>query len=807
MNNVFYTGVVEDRTNDPLKLGRCKVRVFGLHTENKAELPTKDLPWATVLQPITSAAMSGIGHSPVGPVEGSWVMVAFADIDQQYPIIIGTMGGVPSKNQVKTYTEVNTSWTTSDGTPLTDSSGQPVQSGSTQQVSVTPAETSTIKKPFSFSLSEYGLKELKKEEGLASLDRDRRRVGNDSTPASTSIYSYKDTRGIWTIGWGSIFMPDGSKVTSDSVITKAEADKLLFDRLDKEFVAGVRKGIKVPLTQSMFDSCVSMAYNMGVSGFLKSQVGVNLNSGKYKEAAALIPLTKNNEGTLARRREAEKALFVKDGFPTTDGEIEPSPKTEEQKQQEVDRTENPVIIRQPSSVNVAATQTLNQVKADGFMDPSEFYPKWTNEPDTHRLARHESVDNTIVFSKEAARAKGVRSAGGVIWSQPPIPYNAQYPFNHVFATESGHIEEWDDTKGNERTHSFHRSGTFREVDVNGTEVRRIVGDSFEILERHGHVLIRGNCNVTIEGTSNVRIENDSNIDVLGNLNLRVAGNVKQAVGGNFQLHAGGEVHIDASKIYLNSGKASGVGLPSEGASGTPAFGSLQVPSRSSDVNSNYETPEEGDKEEFNQQAVNSGRIDPEEATPTEAKDVKKESNVAQRQAEAVPTECGQDIQETTVFNKQFRLSENFTLGNVCTGKSGIPSGVNYGLSAQEIVCNLRLLAVNVLEPTKKRFPNLIVTSSWRSQSHNESIGGSKTSEHLFGMAVDIVLNGFDREQHYDAIQMIQKDLKAFGQLILEYKGSNTWIHVSFNKKNNRMQCLTIDAARNKTLKSGGFMLV
>jgi GH24 family phage-related lysozyme (muramidase) len=802
----FYTGVVEDRINDPLKLGRCKVRIFGLHSENKADLPTDDLPWATVMQPVTSAAMSGVGHSPVGPVEGTWVMVVFTDPNQQYPIIIGTFGGVPTKNEQASFTETRLAWTTSDGTPVTDSSGAPVTSGSSTVERTPEVMNDVIKKPFSFSLSEYGLKELKFEEGLASLEQQRRRIGNDNTPAEANIYAYKDTRGIWTIGWGSIFMPDGSRVGETSIISKREADKLLSDRLNKEFVPAIQRNIKVPLTQSMFDACVLMAYNMGVSGFLRSEVGMNINSGKYKEAAGFIPITNTNNGTLSARRLREKTLFVKDGFPTTEGEIEPSPKTEEQKEQEVDRTENPVIIRNVPG-NVTVQQTLNTVKPDGFKDPTDFYPKWTNEPDTHRLARHESVDKTIVFSKEAARAKGVRSAAGVTWSQPPIPYNAQYPFNHVFASESGHVEEWDDTKGNERTHSFHRSGTFREVDVNGTEVRRIVGDSFEILERHGNILVRGNCNVTIQGNSNVRIENDSNIDVLGNMNLRVTGNLKTAVGGNYQVHVGGEFHVDATKIYMNSGKAKGVGLPSEGASGSPAFGALTTPSRSGDVNSNYETPEEGDKESFRQDSISAGRTDPEDSHPVGSAPTIEEKEVTQRQAEEVSTECGRDIMDTLVFTKQFRLSDNFTLGDVCRGKSGIPSGINYNLSAQQIVCNLRLLAQNVLEPIKKRFPNMIITSSWRSQAHNESIGGSKTSEHLFGMAVDIVINGFNRKQHYDAILQIQQELKAYGQLILEYKGDSTWIHVSFNKSNNRMQSLTIDAAINKTLKSGGFVLV
>jgi hypothetical protein len=46
----LYTGVVENR-NDPLKLGRVKVRVHGVHNTDIAILPTEDLPWAIVIQP------------------------------------------------------------------------------------------------------------------------------------------------------------------------------------------------------------------------------------------------------------------------------------------------------------------------------------------------------------------------------------------------------------------------------------------------------------------------------------------------------------------------------------------------------------------------------------------------------------------------------------------------------------------------------------------------------------------------------------------------------------------------------------
>jgi hypothetical protein len=97
-NFVWWQGFVED-VNDPLKLGRCRVRIVGYHTESKADIPTEHLPWAIVLQPTTSASTSGIGHSPSGLLPGSWVVGFFKDgIEAQQPIIMGSFHGL---NQIQ----------------------------------------------------------------------------------------------------------------------------------------------------------------------------------------------------------------------------------------------------------------------------------------------------------------------------------------------------------------------------------------------------------------------------------------------------------------------------------------------------------------------------------------------------------------------------------------------------------------------------------------------------------------------------------------------------------------------------------
>jgi len=91
----WFVGVVEDR-NDPKTLGRVRVRCLGHHTEDLNKLPTKDLPWAHPMNPITSATVSGIGQTPLGVVEGTWVVGFFSDgVAAQQPIIMGTLPGVP----------------------------------------------------------------------------------------------------------------------------------------------------------------------------------------------------------------------------------------------------------------------------------------------------------------------------------------------------------------------------------------------------------------------------------------------------------------------------------------------------------------------------------------------------------------------------------------------------------------------------------------------------------------------------------------------------------------------------------------
>ncbi|MDP7365919.1 MAG: hypothetical protein QGH83_01460 [Candidatus Pacebacteria bacterium] len=76
-------------------------------------------------------------------------------------------------------------------------------------------------------------------------------------------------------------------------------------------------------------------------------------------------------------------------------------------------------------------------------------------------------------------------------SQPPSPYGAKYPFNHVYESESGHLIEIDDTPSKERLHWYHRSGTFTEFHPKGIRTDRTMGHHYNIVTGNEETYIRG----------------------------------------------------------------------------------------------------------------------------------------------------------------------------------------------------------------------------------------------------------------------------------------------------------------------------
>lgn len=175
-------------------------------------------------------------------------------------------------------------------------------------------------------------------------------------------------------------------------------------------------------------------------------------------------------------------------------------------------------------------------------------------------------------------------------------------------------------------------------------------------------------------------------------------------------------------------------------------------------------------------------------------EVKKDSTPS-RSPGALSTSCA-DIAALSPFPTgdaidAIVLSTNFTVGRLTRKPhvvfdNALRAG-EAGLSLEEIVCNLKLLAVNCLEPIRATYPNAFVTNTWRRPS------GNPLSQHPKGMAADIQFRNVAKSAYFDIAQWI-KDNVSYDQLLLEYKTTGSglpWIHISFDKSKQRKQVLTL----------------
>ena len=258
------------------------------------------------------------------------------------------------------------------------------------------------------------------------------------------------------------------------------------------------------------------------------------------------------------------------------------------------------------------------ITASGFYDPNSrldengeptgvsVYPKQKDEPDTNRLAvNNPDKEHSTLTARKLARITNIPTADfdeitpnisasdTDNWNQPDITYNAVYPYNHVFESESGHIKEYDDTNLNERIHERHKSGTSYEMLPNGDLVTLVKNSNYLITSSNNKAYIQGDSDITINGRHkvyinkngqennnydiqigpganvNIQVDNgnlnvvtktgqfnfdvgsDFNCNVAGNYNLNVQGNEIKTVEGNTTHNTTGATTIRGRTIDLN----------------------------------------------------------------------------------------------------------------------------------------------------------------------------------------------------------------------------------------------------------------
>lgn len=150
-----------------------------------------------------------------------------------------------------------------------------------------------------------------------------------------------------------------------------------------------------------------------------------------------------------------------------------------------------------------------------------------------------------------------------------------------------------------------------------------------------------------------------------------------------------------------------------------------------------------------------------------------------------------------------KLSKNFSLGEYTKSQTASRKGIDNTPSNEHLEA-AKALFKNVAQPVRDHFGPTIVTSGYRSPELNAEIGGSSTSQHTKGEAVDLEVLGVPTTE---VAQWISDNLD-YDQLILEFfvpgEINSGWVHVSYkNDGTNRKENLTASRVNGQTQYSYG----
>lgn len=389
-------------------------------------------------------------------------------------------------------------------------------------------------------------------------------------------------------------------------------------------------------------------------------------------------------------------------------------------------------------------------------------------------------DKVWVFFEAGDKMQPVYFAGAPSALDFPSEMRQGYPKKRMFKTKKGHIIEFDDNDGNERIRIRHSTGTRTEYLPNGDIYEYVTGNIHRIVEGDVIENIKGERNITIDGFNKIHSKESNEITALSENRIMSGGMAKlQSVSG---VDISGTT-VNINKSGVNFDLVDGELIPTQeyAVSIENAQDLMRVASSKAVADEPDEDIPEGYPEPVSHESVEE---------PTEINDEQ------EKPVEKLTPEC----EEITKVDYNYRLSPNFTVGSL-TQKTRWkhPLVRQHGLSYTQLVCNMKGLALNILEPLKAKFPDIYINSGFRSINDQNP---PSTSQHQRGMAVDIQVAGWKPSKYTEVARWIVKNLD-FDQFILEH-GHSVWLHISYdrNKAKQRNQRLTYYPRNKPNMKSG-----
>lgn len=496
----FFRGVVENRL-DPALLGRVQVRVVGLHPRTKVKsevsgMSVDELLWMHVMMPITSASISGVGQSPTGVVEGTHVFGIFLDEFYQEGLILGSYHGIYQYQPDSNY-------------GFADPSGQyPRYVGNDVNTLARGGKESSITPP-----DKVVTPTSVEQQNLNAQDApmpDQTPIG-DIIPGTADITlkdmlyndegirlkAYWDSEGYPTIGVGHLIVHEKTRNTVqinkiisshvgrpvDNMTITQQEVSELFDKDVQTIYSSIKTNATVSVVYSALDSVRKLAIEN-----MTFQMGVG-GVAKFTKALAHMALKKWEDAY----RELLDSTWAKSQSPSR-------------------------------------AHRVSRIILTGNLDSYAFLRK-----------------GKMIYEAEIETRSNGGSGQSALFKEPESAYNAVYPNNHVYESESGHIQEFDDTPGAERYRRLHPAGTYEEISADGRRVTKIVGEDYLIVKDNRNVYIEGNLNVVVGGNITQYVQGSIDQTVDGSVNQFIRGNSTSRVEGEFRAEIDGNAQVVVHK--------------------------------------------------------------------------------------------------------------------------------------------------------------------------------------------------------------------------------------------------------------------